>query len=176
MKVCARYKKSDCASGINPQPLENFSKDKNRKDGLTVHCKACFKKFREDTKDQRRKTILAWRKKNPHKMKEYRAKNSVYLAAKTKLWRVNNRDSILRSRYGITAKQYDDMFEKQQGCCAICTTHATHLRKKLHIDHCHRTGKVRGLLCIKCNMAIGLLKDDKRKVLKVCEYLLGEEH
>ena len=55
---------------------------------------------------------------------------------------------------------YNQLFNKQYGCCAICGIHQNDINKKLAVDHNHLTGKVRGLLCSKCNMAIGLLGVD----------------
>jgi len=56
------------------------------------------------------------------------------------------------------------MLFKQDGCCAICGIHHTIIHEKtgkaLHVDHCHTTGKVRGLLCFTCNSAIGKFKDN----------------
>jgi hypothetical protein len=62
--------------------------------------------------------------------------------------------------YGITLSQYNDMFDLQEGCCAICdlTLEQTG-KKRLYVDHCHTTGKVRGLLCQHCNFVLGQAKD-----------------
>lgn len=64
------------------------------------------------------------------------------------------------STYGITIEQYENMFELQEGCCAICDIHLSKTgKKKLYIDHCHSSGKVRGLLCQHCNFVLGQAKD-----------------
>jgi len=52
------------------------------------------------------------------------------------------------------------MFNEQKGCCAICSKHQTTLKRSLAVDHCHATGKVRGLLCQKCNSLIGYGEDN----------------
>ena len=62
-------------------------------------------------------------------------------------------------RYGINKDGYNTMFEKQQGCCAICNTHQSNLKRSLAVDHCHETGKIRGLLCTNCNIGLGNFKD-----------------
>jgi hypothetical protein len=63
---------------------------------------------------------------------------------------------LLKSRYGISLKEYDRMFKQQDGGCAICRQGPN--GKSLHIDHCHDTGKIRGLLCSNCNTSIGKLR------------------
>jgi len=64
-----------------------------------------------------------------------------------------------RREYDITLDDYLGMFLDQMGCCAICNASATRERK-LFVDHCHVTGRVRGLLCDNCNKGIGMLGDD----------------
>ncbi len=77
--------------------------------------------------------------------------------------------------YGITPARVDEMFMEQGGVCAICRLPAEMLpsgkRKRLNIDHCHLTGKVRGLLCSKCNKGIGQLNDDPDLLRKAVAYL-----
>ena len=84
------------------------------------------------------------------------------------------KNSYLKSEYGITLDDYNKMFADQAGCCAICNTHASHLTKPLCVDHCHTTGKVRGLLCGECNLAIGKLKDNVQNLKNAIKYL-GDE-
>jgi hypothetical protein len=74
----------------------------------------------------------------------------------------------LKSRYGITPEDYDQMLKEQNGVCAICKVRK---KEKLHIDHDHKTGRVRGLLCGACNRALGLLKDNTDFLNKAIEYL-----
>lgn len=70
----------------------------------------------------------------------------------------------------MSLEDYDIMFEEQKGVCAIC--HKKESRKEfLSIDHCHETGRVRGLLCTDCNQALGLLKDDTQVMLRAVQYL-----
>ena len=60
----------------------------------------------------------------------------------------------------IIQQEYNDRFEAQSGCCAICGVHQSKLKRRLSIDHCHTILEVRGLLCGSCNTGIGMLKDD----------------
>ena len=73
--------------------------------------------------------------------------------------------------YGVTPEEYNQLFEKQEGCCAICGVHASTLKRSLHLDHCHSTGKVRGLLCSNCNTAIGKLNDNEDTLYAAIKYL-----
>jgi hypothetical protein len=81
----------------------------------------------------------------------------------------------LKEGYGITPADYDLMFEVQNGLCAICGHPPIYGRgaknNRLSVDHDHETGKVRALLCSKCNTGIGLLNDDIELLAKAIEYI-----
>lgn len=78
----------------------------------------------------------------------------------------------LRYRYGLEPGQYEEMLQKQNGVCAICSrAEATERNKRLAVDHCHSTGRVRGLLCSHCNRAIGLLGDNRAILQAAITYL-----
>ena len=86
------------------------------------------------------------------------------------------RESKLRSAYGITAEDYEVMAESQGFACAVCEEPDDRVSEAgvpmaLSVDHDHSTGKVRSLLCHRCNTAIGLLRDDPNIVDRVAEYL-----
>lgn len=74
----------------------------------------------------------------------------------------------LKYQYGMTLEDYDEMVEKQSGCCAICSDKP---KKTLHVDHDHKTGDIRGLLCSKCNQGLGMLGDNKKGIAKALAYL-----
>lgn len=77
-------------------------------------------------------------------------------------------------QYGVTEEQYQALYKKQNGKCALCGNPETDARHgRLSIDHNHETGEIRGLLCGRCNMAIGLLRDDPVLARRVAAYLLG---
>lgn len=82
------------------------------------------------------------------------------------------RDWRYRRAYGISLEQYNEMLEAQDGRCAVCAEPPS--IQRLHVDHDHRTGRVRGLLCMPCNRAIGNLKDDPERVKRLLEYLVKE--
>lgn len=86
------------------------------------------------------------------------------------------RDLNLQRTYGITVEQYEELHSVQQGLCAICGRAETLIGntgkvRSLCVDHDHVTGKVRGLLCSGCNVAIGHLRHDKELLLQAITYL-----
>lgn len=89
-----------------------------------------------------------WRKKNATKQATYK------------------RRSILKNTYGLTLEEHDALLKKQEGVCAICK-----ISPAVCVDHCHKTGKVRGLLCHACNRSIGMLKDDINVLKSAINYL-----
>ena len=86
-------------------------------------------------------------------------------------------DRYYKRVYGMLAKDYKAMFEKQNGLCAICYTPGFNMKdtnqSQLVVDHCHSTGKVRGLLCHNCNRALGLFQDLIEVVDNAKRYLEG---
>ena len=77
----------------------------------------------------------------------------------------------LRKNYGITEADYMEMYLKQDGVCAICKKSSKLKSSRLAVDHCHKTGKVRGLLCGQCNAGMGFLQDDIELLCRAIEYL-----
>jgi len=81
------------------------------------------------------------------------------------------RNRRLMQEYGITNEDYEKMLEDQDFRCAGCGIHQNETDKKLHVDHCHDTGVVRGILCGNCNRALGLVKDSQKTLLSLHAYL-----
>lgn len=77
----------------------------------------------------------------------------------------------LNARYGLTPEQYQAMETAQGGLCAICKKPPTGRWKRLHVDHDHTTGKVRGLLCFCCNAMLGQARDDMNVLQSAMAYL-----
>lgn len=98
-------------------------------------------------------------------------------AARNKKWRAANPDSSregsrrskLKTAYGLTMESYDSMMREQSGLCAIC--HQPPGRRRLAVDHCHSTGRVRGLLCAPCNTALGSFRDEIPLLVAAIAYL-----
>jgi hypothetical protein len=111
-------------------------------------------------------------------------KDAALRAASHRRWYEKHHDKVLqrkrdnrrRVNYGVTREQYDAMVEEQGGRCKVCGTDqpSTHPRKTHWcVDHCHTTGRVRGLLCDNCNRGIGLLKDCPEVLSRAAAYLRG---
>ena len=87
-------------------------------------------------------------------------------------WERSRRKSHLKKKYGITIEDYDKIVASQNEVCAICIGPLIDSRGfRPHIDHCHKTGVVRGVLCGDCNKALGMFKDDKERILNAYKYL-----
>lgn len=83
----------------------------------------------------------------------------------------------LKKRYSITDIDYESLLKEQNYSCAICKIHITEHKKikgekkNFAVDHCHKTSKIRGLLCYKCNMGLGYFNDDSIKLAQASAYL-----
>ena len=93
-----------------------------------------------------------------------------------------HRELQMAKRYNISVEYYRELFKKQNNLCAICSNPETAIDKRsgnlryLAVDHCHKTGEVRGLLCQSCNQAIGMLKENPILFDRAKEYLLNGKH
>jgi hypothetical protein len=121
--------------------------------------------YKEKRKESNRKWYISKGKEYYNKNKERRNKDSYkrYHSEKGKANRIK--------QYGITAEEYNKIFEKQKGYCAICGKHQSELKNTLSVDHDHITGKIRGLLCINCNTILGHSKDNPEILQKAVGYL-----
>lgn len=129
-------------------PVASFNLSKSSKDGFRYVCKSC-----------ERIRSANWRKLNVEKCRIY-----------DKNRKERKREQNYQRKYGISINTYELMLREQNGSCMIC--YRDELKeKKLDIDHCHRTGKIRGLLCARCNKTIGLLEDDRQLALNIIQYL-----
>ena len=121
-----------------------FQKDRSTPDGYDYKCKTCNSK----------EAKILWKSKEGKQSQ-----------------RIRSRKYELKRLYGITLEDYNLLLKNQNYGCAICDKKVESKLKNLHIDHDHRTGKVRGLLCIQCNVTLGMLQDDPILVKKVLQYL-----
>lgn len=123
---------------------------------------AAAKRWREANPERAAANSRAWRARNPEKSKEV-ARNHYYRQ------REKYNDYRRQRRTGATREVYDALFAQQGGLCAICKRPPG--RRCLQADHCHTTGKVRGLLCFRCNPALGLLSEDIAILQAAIDYI-----
>jgi hypothetical protein len=141
----------------------------------TKHCKHCDKTKTVDNFYPRkdRKLYSAWCKHCTVKQNSlYRDKDKqkIYKAKYYKTNKVGRKLKADLKKYGLTLEAYGDMLKQQHDCCAMCQESAP-VNKRLSVDHCHRTGKVRGLLCSNCNFILGLAKDSVSVLRNAVSYL-----
>jgi len=119
--------------------------------------------------------------------KTYYEKNRDKIISYKKKWKkkyyIENRDKWVNGynakttmtrrlrMFGVSEDDYNELFKNQSGGCAICGKHQNELSRSLCVDHCHDTGKIRGLLCSDCNVGIGRLKDSLENLKNAIEYL-----
>jgi hypothetical protein len=138
-------------------------------------------KLENETRDEYKRR---WQRENKDKVKiardRYLKKNREIIAQRSQEWRKNNPEKLKelkphwhrKTSYGITRDEYEEKFKQQEGCCAICShQHQAGRRTGLVVDHDHKTGKFRGLLCHSCNRGIGLLKEDVKILNSAIKYL-----
>lgn len=123
--------------------------------------------------EQSRKKLMDWHNSNKDK------KSKAF-----KNWSTKNKDRLRGTRllrqYGISNETYIEMFESQLGLCAICGESQQGITKDgesrfLCIDHCHSTGKVRELLCARCNAGLGQFKDNPDLLINASKYLIKHQ-
>jgi Recombination endonuclease VII len=123
------------------------------------------RKYVQEHKEEHNARGRDWKRKNKDKVnalaRQYYSKHPQYFSAKRRAQR-------LRTSYGLSVAEFDALVEKQNKCCAICEKE---FERTPQVDHDHKTGKVRGLLCIKCNRALGLFADDSNVLKNAITYL-----
>lgn len=143
--------------------LSEFGKDKYSKYGRCNKCKIC-----------RNEDLREYNRKNPHIRKKindnYKKYRKKYYSTKKR--KEKYKSDTLKRTYGITLEEYNKMLEKQNNHCAICKKKQKSSRNKYFaVDHCHKTGKIRGLLCDRCNQGIGFLEDSIETLKSAILYL-----
>lgn len=145
------------------KPIEQFTKDKHDKTGYTYSCTKC-RYIREKKRYQDNPEAEVIRKQ--------KAKERHRIYSKTEQGIINSRRSHLKRTFGISLELYNEMLKNQNGVCAICKQFNTHGQHAvLAVDHCHDTGNIRGLLCYKCNTALGQFQDNINNLEKAISYL-----
>ena len=147
MKTCAHCKKV--------KPIDQFTTNKQQKNGLCPYCKPCIKILRK-TKWRPSPEAIRKRKEDAKKWSQ------------TDKGKRAGRNASYKMRYGITLEIYEEMFDSQKGRCAMCREVS---EKRLVVDHDHLTEKVRGLLCPRCNVFLGYIESYDGIIKKAYAYL-----
>lgn len=152
-----------------------LTEDTVKIEGNGLSCKVCVQNNRRvkagleplDTLfDQRKEPSLRERCNRGH---EFTPENTYTRPNGVRACGVCNEQRQRRNRYGLSNEEFLALVEQQHGSCAIC--HTSFNERKMHVDHCHTTGAVRGLLCSQCNRAIGLLGDNAEGLERALLYL-----
>jgi hypothetical protein len=152
-------------------------------------CRACYKKQRRKEKgDDYRAVDRAYYERNKERLRKYNAEHARKKRASDperarkiqRDWGARNkarreetaRKHFLRKKYSLSVEDYERLLTQQGGRCAICE--GKNKTRRLAVDHCHVSGKVRALLCSKCNSGIGQFDESRDLLLKAISYL--EKH
>lgn len=114
-------------------------------------CRRCYRKTNYSEREK-----LA----NKRRLADYATRNPGYA-----------RETQLRRNYGLSLERYAEMLAAQGNACAICRTRTPRGHGAFHVDHCHDTGRIRGLLCHNCNVGLGNFKDSTSHLVAAIEYL-----
>jgi hypothetical protein len=170
--------------------ITEFRKDQHNPTGYHVHCRTCFNLSQKEYRAKNRTVVNTYAnnyyKENAERIKAMRklkrqGKDTSELHSKKTFdetsyynrggWK-KRRETSWKQRgiVGMTYALYEQMLINQNNTCAICDVKHTDI-KKLHVDHCHKTGEVRGLLCNNCNNGMGKLGDSIERLELVINYL-----
>jgi len=159
------------------KPVDYFGTRSRNSDGKRGRCKKCEKLDRKAylSGEKGSATSKAYAKK-------WYAENMVSERRRQAAWAKDNAEHLfnyrrksLLAKYGINSDIYNSMITDQKGSCKICgTKNPGRKNKHFYVDHCHKTGKVRGLLCAHCNLAIGQFGDNPDIILRASMYVRKE--
>lgn len=149
--------------------LNEFYRQAGMRDGHRNNCKRCHleahRRWYQKNGDYEKSRVATWRQNNAGRVNDTRRARRSSDGGRSKL---RDREGHLRRKYGLTSNIFEALVLAQLGKCAVCGANEG---MELHVDHDHRTNKVRGLLCGKCNKAIGLLNDDPNLMNAAKEFL-----
>lgn len=143
-----------CITCKADKPIDDFHKNPCSLDGRQSNCKPCSNEYGR-----------RYRESNVTKLREYNKERYKLVTQE------DRRRAKYKARYGVSLDEYNKMLEAQGGVCAICSGEPTGKKQRLCVDHCHQTGKIRGLLCNECNVGIGRLKDSVELLVAAICYL-----
>lgn len=144
-------------------PITDFYKRYNCKYGVVGTCKKCVHISQTTPEKRIRTRALAKERYEKGHWKKVSQNAKQY-----------NRHLYLKNTYGITQEVYEKLLTSQNCKCAICKSIVDDSSKG-HIDHCHKTGEIRGILCAQCNKGLGHFKDDANLLYTAIDYLKTHE-
>lgn len=172
-----------CSQCGEAKPVSDFGPLAHCKDGLRPSCKPCARKQQRayrlrrlgeerDCSDCGVRFVVTNTVSycQPCVNRRDRERRQRFWAENPEAAHLRKKDRHLRHQYGITLVDYDAMLAEQGGGCAVCGVPSSGDRK-LSVDHCHTSGRVRGLLCSRCNYALGLLDDRPELMRQAATYL-----
>jgi hypothetical protein len=124
------------------------------------------RKYRREHPEKKREAERKYRREHPEVSRKYNLEHKEQRA-------INDWKARLKKFYGIDSEEYDSVFKKQGGVCAICGKPPN--GKKLSVDHDHNTNKVRGLLCYSCNSGLGFFVDSRPNLQNALIYLIKSQ-
>lgn len=161
MKVCRKC-------GLT-KPIDEFYRAPGMRDGRRNDCKACNLAAKHERYLADPQAAIArvkrWQQKNPERYRENQRR-----MRSTPEGKERQRAGHLKRKYGITLAQYDELLARQGGRCAICRR-GPRPDISLHLDHDHESGELRGILCFRCNNALGDFDDDPTLLQAALRYL-----
>lgn len=160
-----------CSSCRIPKDLNEFHKNKCKKDGYTNICKNCksikSKDYTIRSKEKRAARFQEYYKDNKDRLKEYqkgyRSKNKIKLA-------LQDKEKRYKDKYNITIEILEQKLKEQDNKCLICNKEFD-LKTRPVVDHDHKTNKLRGMLCDNCNLGLGNFQDNTDILISAIEYL-----
>ncbi len=154
-----KHLKCSYCKKLLPQNKFSINRANTFRGGISYACLVCERKHRK-----------IYLEKNPHIREKMNARKREYYA--TPESRRKQRGHYYKKRYGITLEKYGQMLKEQGGVCAICGERSNHkTQAHFHVDHDHVTGRVRGLLCIRCNTVIGNSREQTKILENAIKYL-----
>lgn len=151
--------------------LSCFKSDKKSISGYSSWCKNCHINASKKSRQSKsaKEYDKSWKLNNVNKVVASNKRYLNLLDPLIKKTRAANRKR--KFLYGISETEYYNLLQSQNSCCAICKRDSSLFKKKLDVDHCHKTLKIRGLLCSSCNRGIGLLQDSLEILRFASDYI-----
>ncbi|MEH0543312.1 endonuclease VII domain-containing protein [Streptomyces sp. B21-105] len=171
-----------CSACQRSRPVGAFASNSSRPDSLQANCRECAAEYYRRRREAQGMTVRVkvpvprghkrcpqCEQVKPHAEWERNKSSSDGWSSYCRPCRAErNRVSYFQRKYGLSPAELDAMVAEQQGICCICLAAPAE-----HVDHCHNTGRVRGVLCFSCNAALGQFKDRPDAIRRAAAYVEG---